>query len=137
MASGCSGYLGSVIAPTRLSGPEIRVSGVRVHASTYLAYAGAYQLTLSTTVAELALELHSSYLGHPACDVAISHLELARATEPAIATELRPAADLLVGDRRRCLYDHLAQLQELLAGRCGAEVKIEVADGALDLVESS
>jgi len=52
-------------------------------------------------------------------------------------SELRPGADLLVADRRACLYDHLAQLQQLLAGRGGGQVTIAIADGALDLVETA
>ena len=122
---------------TRLPDPEIRLDGVRVRASSYLAYTGAYQLTLSTIAPALAVELHSSYLGHPACDVAISHLELAPDRDPCTVTELRAGADLLVGDRRACLYDHLAQLQQLLAGRGGGEVTIVIADDALELVETA
>jgi len=120
----------------RLPDPDIRIDGARVRASSYLAYAGAYQLTLSTTVAALALELHSSYLGHPAGDAAVSHLELAPDTDPCTHSELYPACDLLVADRRGCLYDHLARLQELL-GRGGGQVTIEIADGALELVETA
>ena len=121
---------------TRLSDPEIRFDGVRARASSYLAYTGAYQLTLSTIAPELAVELHSSYLGHPAGDAAVSHLELAPDTDPCTHSELYPACDLLVADRRGCLYDHLARLQELL-GRGGGQVTIEIADGALELVETA
>jgi len=121
---------------TRLPDPDIRLDGARVRASSYLTYTGAYQLTLSTIAPELALELHSSYLGHPAGDAAVSHLELAPDTDPYTHSELRPGTDLLVADRRACLYDHLAQLQELL-GRGGGEVTIKIADGALELVETA
>ncbi len=121
---------------TRLPDPDIRLDGARVRASSYLTYTGAYQLTLSTIAPQLALELHSSYLGHPAGDAAVSHLELAPDTDPSTHSELRSGADLLVADRRACLYDHLAQLQELL-GRGGGEVTIKIADGALELVETA
>jgi len=123
--------------PTRLPDPEVRIDGARVGASSYLAYAGAYQLTLSTIVADLAIELHSGYLGHPDGDAAVSHLSLAPETEPATHIELRPATDLLVAERRGCLYDHFAQLQELLARTGGGEVTIEIADGALEVIETA
>jgi len=123
---------------SRLPDPEIRVDGTSVPASTHLVHAGAYQLTLSTVVPGLALELHSSYLGHPAGDAAVSHLELAPETGPHTQIELRPGSDLLVAERRACLYDHLARLRELLAARRGGgEVTIEIPDGALDLVETA
>ena len=121
---------------TRLPDPDIRVDGTRARASSYLAYTGAYQLTLSTIAPELALELHSSYLGHPAGDAAVSHLSLAPDTDPYTHSELRPGTDLLVADRRGCLYDHLARLQELLV-RGGGQVTIEIADRALELVETA
>lgn len=137
MASGRKGYRGSVADRTRLSDPEIRLDGVRARASSYLAYTGAYQLTLSTIAPALAVELHSSYLGHPACDVAISHLELAPDRDPCTVTELRAGTDLLVGDRRACLYDHLAALQQLLVAHRAGEVTIDIADGALEAVETA
>jgi hypothetical protein len=126
----------SAMDRARLPDPDIRIDGARVRASSHLAYAGAYQLTLSTTVAALALELHSSYLGHPAGDAAVSHLSLAPDTDPCTHSELRPGTDLLVAERRGCLYDHLARLQELLVRR-GGQVTIEIADGALELVETA
>ena len=122
---------------TRLPDPDIRLDGARVRASSYLTYTGAYQLTLSTIAPELALELHSSYLGHPAGDAVVSHLELAPDSDPHTHSELRAGVDLLVADRRACLYDHLAQLQELLAGRGPGEVTIVIADDALELVETA
>lgn len=48
-----------------------------------LAYAGAYQLTLSSTLAALGVELHSSYLGHPAApSTTVAHLLLWPAVAP-------------------------------------------------------
>ena len=48
--------------------PRVTAAGRPPACSTLLGYAGAHQLTLSCTLAELAIEPHSSYLGHPAAD---------------------------------------------------------------------
>jgi len=122
---------------TRLPSPTIRVAGIRVAAASYLTYAGAYQLTLITTVLDPVVELHSSYLGHPDSDAGVQHLELAAGREPCRVSGLRPGQDLLVEDRRACLYDHLAHLQELLGAHTGAPVTIDLADDALELVENA
>jgi len=46
LASGSSGYRAQAMDRARLPDPDIRIDGARVRASSYLAYAGAYQLTL-------------------------------------------------------------------------------------------
>lgn len=124
---------------SRLPDPEIRVDGERLAAASYLAYAGAYQLTLMTTVLDLALELHSSYLGHPdAAETVASHLELRPERIPETWSERHFAGDLPVADdRQRCLYDHLAQLQQCVGSATGAEVTIDVADAAIETVDAA
>ena len=113
----------------------MRIDGRRVRATTLLRYAGAYQLTLSTAVPALGVELHSSYLGHPHGEAAISHLALTPDGEPATACELLPSGELPVAeDRRRCLYDHLAELQQHVS-QTGALVQVELADQALELID--
>ena len=68
----------------RLPDLNLAVDGCRLGCRSWLDYAGAYQLTLWTIVPELALELHSSYLGHPDGDTAIAHLQLQPGESPAI-----------------------------------------------------
>jgi hypothetical protein len=93
-------------------------------------------LTIWTVVPELALELHSSYLGHPDGDTAIAHLQLQPGGSPAIASEQRPGTDLPVREARRlCLYDHLVVLRQLVADHTAGSVSVEVADQALELVD--
>ena len=122
----------------RLPDAAVHIDGVRVRATTLLAYAGACQLTLSTAVPELGVELHSSYLGHPDSEAAVSHLALRPDSAPATATELQPGAELPVGEeRRRCLYSHLAQLQCLLEDATAGHVTIDLTDGAIALVNAS
>jgi hypothetical protein len=126
-----AGVEGISLPATRLT-----VDGRPLDCSTGLAYAGAYQLTLSTVVPALAVELHSSYLGHPDGETAVSHLQLRPGEPPATVAELEPGRSLPVREGRRlCLYDHLAVLRELVADEAGARVSVEVAERAFDLVD--
>lgn len=122
----------------RLCQPEIRADGCTLRATTDLAYTGAYQLTLITVLPDLAIELHSSYLGHPdAGETHATHLELAPDRPPETRFAPHGGGDMPVADeRQRCLYDHLAQLQRLLESRTAHQVAISVPDAALVTVES-
>lgn len=117
----------------RLPPPTIRLDGAPLPARSVLSAAGPWQLTLSTTVALDGLELVSTYLGHPGGhgEVAISHLELVGDEDPVTSTLLRSGEDLLVGDRHRCLLDHLQALQELIEDHTDAPVAIDVGEAAL------
>ena len=53
-----------------------------------------------------------------------------RCTKTHLAGELPVSAE-----RRRCLYDHVLCLQELLGAATGGEVTVELADAALELVD--
>ena len=57
--------------------PQVTIDGTRERASTQLGYAGAYSVTLSTTLPALGLELHSTYLGHEQTPTLAGHLALA------------------------------------------------------------
>ncbi len=82
---------------TRLPDPQIRVDGRGVRASSYLAYAGAYN-------------------GHPEAPQSFAtHLELAPGQGPETWPEAHFAEEMPVGEeRQRCLLDHLVKLRELL-----------------------
>jgi hypothetical protein len=123
---------------TRLPDPHVELDGQRVWASTQLTYAGAYQLTLSTALPTLGIELHSSYLGHPDAGESIaSHLQLAPGLEPRAWTAGHASSELPVSQaRRRSLFDHLLELQQLLSAETSAaEISVELADEALELVD--
>ena len=122
---------------TQLPDPTVRLNGARVSAYTELTYAGAYQLTLSTALPALGIELHSSYLGHPDAGQSIaSHLQLGPDLNPHTWAETHPAGELPVSAaRRRCLYDHVLELQELLTAAADDEITVELADEALELVD--
>lgn len=117
----------------QLPSPTVRLDGAPLRATTTLSWSGPWQLTLTTTVALDGLELVSSYLGHPGGhgEVAISHLELVAGDDPVTSTLVRAGDDLLVGDRHRCLLDHLQALQELVEDHTDAHVAVDVGDAAL------
>jgi len=122
----------------RLPDPRLAVDGRTLACMTSLAYAGAYQLTIWTIVPELAAELHSSYLGHPDGATAVTHLQLRPREAPHTLTSERPGAELPVREARRlCLYDHLAELRQLVTDATGLPAGVEVPDQALDVVDVS
>jgi hypothetical protein len=85
---------------------------------------------------ELAAELHSSYLGHPDGHTAVAHLRLRPDEPPLTANSERPGVELPVREARRlCLYDHLAELRQLVTDATGLPAGVEVPDAALDLVD--
>ena len=115
----------------------MRVDGARVPAYTQLTYAGAHQLTLVTALPALGIELDSSYLGHPDAGESIaSHLQLGPDLSPKTWCDTHDGGELPVSAaRRRCLYDHVLELQQLLGAVNGGEVRVELTDDALELVD--
>ena len=125
------------VASTRLPDPTVRLDGARVPAYSELGYTGAHLLTLSTALPALGIELHSCYVGHPEAPESIaSHLQLGPELAPQTWVERHAGAELPVSvARRRCLYDHLLELQQLLCEVGDGEVTVELADDALELVD--
>jgi hypothetical protein len=120
----------------RLSDPRLAIDGRQLACMTELAYIGAYQLTISTIVPELAVELHSSYLGHPDGESAIAHLQLQPGERPTTVTEVQSGQALPVREHRRlCLYDHLAALRKLVTDASSRTATVDIADNALALVD--
>ena len=138
MASGVARYRGGV-KRIRLPELSVRVDGARVPAYSELVYAGAYQLTLSTALPAIGAELHSSCLGHPdAAEALASHLSLAPDSDPFTWSTAHRGSELPVADaRRRCLYDHALELQQLLAENGAGEVTVELPDEALALLDTA
>jgi hypothetical protein len=75
----------------------VTIDDIDARASTLLGYAGAYSVTLSTTLPELALELHSVYLGQAQTPTSA---ELVAALLGLYKRELRAL--------RACRHPHLA-----------------------------
>lgn len=120
-----------------LPAAAIRIAGRAVSSETLFAYAGAFELTLSTALADEGVQLHSSYLGHESAErSSASHLLIAPAGCPRLWTvEHDPAALPVMHARRHCLLDHLAVLADQLRQRTREEVMLEVPPAALDQVD--
>jgi hypothetical protein len=128
-----------------LPAPEVTIDGVAEQASTQLGYAGAYSVTLSTTLPARGLELHSTYLGHERTATLAGHLVLAPRRrrvrhllhDPG-ALPVAGAAGDQPGARGRgaLLLDHLAELRTQVSEVTGAEdVRVDVDDAALRALE--
>jgi len=127
----------------QLPAPEVTIDGERARVSTQLGYAGAYSVTLSTTLPAIGLELHSTYLGHEATPTLAAHLTL---TPEHLRTTLPDRGELPVAGAKACrpgargrgalLLDHLAELRSLIAQSTGAhDVRVDIADAALRELE--
>jgi hypothetical protein len=116
---------------------NIRIAGRRVSCETLLAYAGAFQLTLSTVLPDEGVQLHSSYLGHDRAErSAASHLLIAPGARPRVwSVEHDPASLPVMYERRRCLLDHLAVLADELRHRSELEVRVDVPAEALERLD--
>ena len=104
-----------------------------------MASGGPYMLALSTVLADHAVELHSTYTGHPDAEhTAATHLFLSPGGAPhPVASEQLPGDEVPVYvARRRCLYDHLTRLQDLLGAHLEAPVRVVLADRELRAVET-
>lgn len=117
--------------------PSIRIGGSAVESVTLVGGIGPYVLTLSTVVPSLAVELHSTYVGHRDVDTQVVHLLLLPGADSQSHNESRSHDALpVVHARRLCLYDHLAKVREVLAEFVEDAVKIDVLDKALELLEA-
>jgi hypothetical protein len=113
---------------------DITLDGQPERFETLMVSAGAYALVLSSILPGRAIELHSSYLGHPGAPTQASHLLLAPGLSNSEAIEHDQTSIPVMVARRRCLYDHLQRLQDHLA-ELGHTALIPLADDALLAVE--
>ena len=123
---------------TRIDDVAVSLDGARVPATTVVASGGPYVVTFSTIVPAHGIELHSTYTGHLRAErTVVTWLFLAPGGSPhEIETaELDPGEMPVYVARRRCLFDHLVRLQELIAGELGVDVRIDTPDRALIAAE--
>jgi hypothetical protein len=113
---------------------RITLDGHLERSETRLASAGPYALVLSSVLPDRAIELHSSYLGHPGAVTRASHLLLAPGMSESDAAEYSGESMSVMVARRRCLYDHLQRLQDFLEA-LGHTAQIPLAEDALIAVE--
>ena len=113
---------------------QITIDGRPERSETIVYCAGAYVLVLATTLADRAIDLHSTYTGDAATGTLSSHLLLAHGAYRAIACEHDHTVLPLTHQRRRLLYDHLQRLKDLLAD-LGLDARPHLDDRAIETIE--
>jgi hypothetical protein len=116
----------------------VTLDGRQVTSETTCMWAGPYVLTIATALPDqaLALEVHSTFVGHEGVATCVTHLTLGPVEhDPTIAQVEHPHASLDPMLRaRECAYEHiqivLATLRQL-----GYEAAIEVPDNAFEDLE--
>ena len=116
---------------------DLTLDGAPLASETTCTWAGAYVLTVHSVIprADLALELHSTFIGHPGVDTHAAHLILG---PPGRAPELlRSDHDELdpILSPRGCVYEHAQRLIEVL-DELGHRVRVDVpGEGAFAQLE--
>ncbi len=95
---------------------------------------GAYVLVIDTVLPERGISLCSTYAGHTHTKTLASHLLLAHDAYDAIPAEHEHEEMPVMYARRRCLYDHLHRLQDLLQD-IGIDAQIPVEEEAIAAIE--
>ncbi len=123
----------------RVPDVKIHLAGEHYQSATLASAEDPYIVCVSTTIAALAHELHSAYVGHAnANGTVVSHLELTPSTPPRTWVEHHNATELPVTHARaRLLLDHLADLQKTLDHIAPGRVEVDVGDSALAALESA
>ena len=121
---------------------EVKLDGRKVASETVCMWAGPYVFVVATTLPdrELAVEVHSTFVGHEGVPTVATHLNLGPVGHaPFTVTAEHEHANLDPKLRvRECVYEHADVVLETLKG-LGYEVGIDVADdafGELERVES-
>ena len=120
---------------------DVIVDGSSTASETTCTWAGAHVLTVHTVIprADLALELHSTFVGHPSVSTHVVHLTLGPpGCEPTITSADHDEDDLdPTFAPRACVYEHAQHLIEVLAGlgyRAAVDVPGERAFEGLERV---
>jgi hypothetical protein len=94
------------------------MDGAAAESETTCTWAGAHVLTVHTVVprADLALELHSTFVGHPGLLTHVVHLRLGPpGHEPSITASDKDPTDFEpTYAPRACAYEHAQRLIEIL-----------------------
>jgi len=121
---------------------ELTIDAEQVVSETTCTWAGAHVLTAHTVIprSDLALELHSTFVGHPGLQTQIVHLRLGPpGHEPTITSADVDDAQLEpTYAPRACAYEHAQRLIAILSDlgyRAGVNVLGESAFDALERVD--
>jgi hypothetical protein len=116
---------------------ELTLDGKQVQSETTCTWAGAYVLTVHTAIPrpDLALELHSTFVGHPGVQTHAAHLILGPpGRAPELTSSDHDELDPMLGPRS-CVYEHAQRLIEVLdelGYRAGVNVP---GEGAFEQLE--
>jgi hypothetical protein len=113
---------------------EIALDGEPVRSRTRASTVGPYVLVLDTVIPDRGTELHSLYTGHEGTNTLAAHLRLAPNLQETLAVEHDHDSIPVTHARRRCLYDHLQHLRDLLE-QTGAEATIPIDEQAIAAIE--
>lgn len=116
----------------------VRLDGRAVESETTYIWAGPYALTLATVLPQsgLAIEIHSTFLGHQGVPTCSTHLTLGPVgLAPLILTAEHEHASLDPALRARdCAYEHAQIVLETLIG-LGYAATLDIPDDAFALLE--
>src|SRR5206468_1254245 len=122
-----------------LGPPRILVDGLARRCTTIFSYAGMHQLTLASSIPDLSIELHSTYLGHRLHGyITTTHAARVLGQPPRVYCAPDGAAEQPVGQSRRsCLLNHLDQLSILVTETTGFRVAVHIDDAAFARMDAT
>jgi hypothetical protein len=122
----------------RTIGLAVTLDGRQVSSETTCTWAGPYVLVIATTLPDhgLAVEVHSTFVGHEGAPTCATHLTLGPVGhEPVIVPVEHERANLEPTLKaRECAYEHVEIVLETLK-RLGYDVGIAVPDNAFEELE--
>lgn len=114
---------------------SILIEGKQVESETRVTSIGPCVLVLDTVIPEEGVQLYSTYTGHEGTGTLATHLKLAKGgIRETVAAEHEHDSIPVMYARRRALYDHLQNLQDLL-DEAGIEASIPIDEGTIVAVE--
>ena len=116
----------------------VALDGRQVSSETTCTWAGPYVLVIATALPDhgLAVEVHSTFIGHEGVPTCVTHLTLGPVGhDPVILAVEHERANLdPMLKARECAYEHVEIVLETLT-RLGYEVGIDVPDDAFEELE--
>lgn len=112
---------------------RVLIDGEPVRAHARVGAFSPYVVVLDTALPGQGIELHSVYTGHEDALTRVVHLLLAPGMGETLTATHEHGLMPVLYERQRCLFDHLAHLQDLFQ-RQGLDARIELEDRALALI---
>jgi hypothetical protein len=127
------------VSETRIIPLGITLDGRAVSSETTCQWAGAYVLVIATMLPDpgLAVEVYSTFIGHPGVSTCAIHLMLGPVGRPpfTISAEHEHKDLNFKTNARECAYEHAEILLQVLNSLDYEVVGIDVPDDAFDRLE--